>query len=175
LLRTSEAAQPAARKGRKQLFGSGASEFLDRQRALLVGFVAPDGSPHAARGWGLELQDATAGVVRLLVAARDVDAAGAAPGARLAVTATDVLSLRSLQLKGAVVDIGPTRPGDDDLHRRYCDRMFADIEATDGTPRRVLARLVPTGLVSCTVRVDQVYDQTPGPGAGAAVGTERDA
>jgi hypothetical protein len=28
-------------------------------------------------------------------------------------------------------------------------------------------RLVPVDLLACTVEVDELYDQTPGPGAGA--------
>jgi hypothetical protein len=41
------------------------------------------------------------------------------------------------------------------------------VTAVDGTERRLLERLVPSDYTAWTVAIDEVYDQTPGPGAGA--------
>jgi hypothetical protein len=46
------------------------------------------------------------------------------------------------------------------------------VVATDGTDRRLLERLVPLDFVACDVMIDELYDQTPGPGAGSAVARE---
>jgi hypothetical protein len=51
----------------------------------------------------------------------------------------------------------------------YCDSFFGAVEEADGTDRRLLERTVPGDFVSCTVEIDELFDQTPGPGAGAAL------
>ncbi len=78
-------------------------------------------------------------------------------------------TLHSRQLKGRVEAIEPATGADRARAARYCDAFFADIEATDGEPRELLDQIVPAAYVACTVTVDALYDQTPGPGAGAAV------
>ena len=72
-----------------------------------------------------------------------------------------------MQLKGTAHDLEP--PTDDDLarSRRFCDAFFADVEATDGTPRSLMERLVPADLLAFTVDVAEIYDQTPGPARSA--------
>lgn len=151
------------------LLGAETSTFLTGGRALLVGSVADDGTPWAGRGWGLDLVDTDRGLIRLLCSAADLSPDSARAGAAVAVTATSIRTLRSLQLKGRVTGVGPTGHGDDELHRRYCEQMFSDIRDTDGTPPEVVARLVPRDLLAVAVQVDEVFDQTPGPGAGAPV------
>jgi hypothetical protein len=38
-----------------------------------------------------------------------------------------------------------------------------------GTAEETVARLIPSDVVACEMTVEQVFDQTPGPGAGARV------
>ena len=149
-------------------------ELAERGCALVVGTVGPDGSPYASRGWGLSLTPASASPVRLLLDAgdrvtianlsRDVE-----HGGRIAVTGADVVTLRSFQLKGRSTAITPAT--DDDLAKvdRYCDEFFTDIANTDGTPRHLTEQLRPAAFVACTVEVEEAFDQTPGPDAGARV------
>ena len=54
------------------------------------------------------------------------------------------------------------------LAARYCDEFFADITATDGTERPILDRIVPSRFAAVVVSAGDWFDQTPGPGAGAA-------
>jgi hypothetical protein len=143
--------------------------FLQGGCALIVATVSPDGEPYATRGWGLTLLPDDA--VRLLLAADDAVTIGlAAAGGALAVTAADVRTLRSVQLKGQAVGVEPAATDDTARAARYCDAFFTDIEETDGTPRAQCDRLMPAGYVACTIAVDAVFDQTPGPGAGASLG-----
>lgn len=147
-------------------------ELAERGCALVVGTVGPDGSPYASRGWGLTLTPTTTGPVRLLLDAGDAVTLAnlrREGDGRVAITGADVVTLRSFQLKGRVVAIEDA--GDEDRAKvgRYCDDFFADIEATDGTPRVLTERLRPAAYVACTVEVDEAYDQTPGPGAGSRV------
>ena len=79
-------------------------------------------------------------------------------------------TLHSRQLKGRAEAIGPATGADRARAARYCAAFFADIEATDGQPRELLDQIVPAAYVACTVTVEALFDQTPGPGAGAAVG-----
>lgn len=144
------------------------AELLEGGSALIVGVVAPGGEPVATRGWGLTLVPGETLRARLLVADDDTGALDhLGPGARVAVTAADVPTLRSVQVKGRSGGLQPATR--DDLARAaaYVEAFFGDIVANDGTPRAVLDRVVPRGYVACDVVVDEVFDQTPGPQAGA--------
>jgi hypothetical protein len=156
------------------VFEPATREFLEGGCALIVGTVGTDGEPHASRGWGLDVLGDDPPVVRLLLDAGDGVAVGhAAARGQIAVTAASVRTLRSTQLKGTSLALEPADQGDGDRAQRYIDQFFTDIGETDGTAPEVLARLVPAGYVACTIRVDERFDQTPGPGAGAPIGGER--
>src|SRR5690606_7630371 len=112
--------------------------------------------------------------IRIAVAADDpviVDnlTGGTSPAgdAFVAVTGADVVTLRSLQLKGRVVAVGPPDDGDRALADQHADVFTRKIEATDGHPREGMLRFLPTDLVMVDIVVDEAFDQTPGPGAGA--------
>jgi hypothetical protein len=141
--------------------------FLESGCSLILGTVLPDGEPHAGRGWGLTLLSPP-GSVRLLLDVEDtVTIDRAAEGGAIAITAASVRTLRSLQLKGRVLAVEPGSAEDAARAGRYCDEFFTDIEETDGFDRAIMELLVPTGYTACTVTVDDLFDQTPGPGAGA--------
>jgi hypothetical protein len=143
-------------------------EFLESGCALIVGTVDAGREPHATRGWGLDVVDLD--TARLWLDADDPRAIDhlSTVGA-IAVTGASVRTLRSVQLKGRASNIRPADSADRKRARRFCDAFFSDIYETDGTDRGVLERLVPRDYVTCTVEVDEVYDQTPGPGAGAPI------
>jgi hypothetical protein len=144
--------------------------LLEGGCALIVGSADRDKVPHAARGWGITVLSRDPIELRLLVDAHDpIALANLVPEAKIAITGGDVATLHSIQLKGTV---RATEPGtDDDRARaaRYADEFFADVGRTDGTPRELMTRLLALDVVACTVHVDELYDQTPGPGAGASM------
>jgi hypothetical protein len=112
--------------------------------------------------------------VRLLIPAEDQTAIEhLAPGGRVAITGGDVTTLRSIQLKGRSLGIEPATETDQARARLYTDAFFTDVETTDQIDRSVLARLEPAGYVACLVEVDDLYDQTPGPGAGVSMRANR--
>ena len=142
--------------------------FLESGCAMIAGFLTPDGEPFASRAWGLEVVDAARGIVRVLLGEADVvrvDPLGAGSPA-LALTGTEVATLRSAQVKGRIERIDP--PSADDLRRteRYCDEFFGAVERVDRFARALTARLTPADLLVATVQLDEVFDQTPGPQAG---------
>ena len=144
-------------------------DFLESGCALIVATVSSTGEPFATRGWGLEVLDEN-GRVRLLLDAADAHALGdLSDTGRIAITAAHVPTLHSMQMKGHGVGSEPGSDRDRRKAREYCDEFFTDIESTDGTNRRLLERLVPDDYVACEIVIDEFYDQTPGPGAGASL------
>lgn len=142
--------------------------LVDAGSDIVVGTVDAAAVPDATRGWGLRAEGG--GPVRILVPDdAPVTLANLASPGRLAVTLTDVDTLRSVQVKGRVLATeAPTAP-DLDAGRHFVDRFFGAVERTDGTPRALLERLVPGGFVVVVAAFDEMFDQTPGPSAGAAL------
>jgi hypothetical protein len=130
--------------------------FLHSGCALIVGLTSERGEPFATRGWGATVLH-TAG--------------GDAPSEslQLRVLAADVITLRSVQFKGRATGRAAATPADRDRADAYCDQFFADIASADLTPTELLERMRPTEVVACTVEIDEMFDQTPGPGAGGCL------
>jgi hypothetical protein len=154
------------------LFDQETRTFLESGCALIVGTVSADGEPHAGRAWGLDvLVPGARPQVRVLLDAGDPPTIEhAADGGAIAITATSVRTLRSVQLKGRSLGVAVAATGDGARAQRFIDAFFADIQETDGTDPALLERFVPIGYVACSVEVHERFDQTPGPGAGARVG-----
>jgi hypothetical protein len=147
--------------------------FLRSGCTPIVGCVDTDGAPIAMRGWGLHAEPGGS-TLRLLLDADDLELLDRpAVGEPIAVTATSVPTLRSVQMKGRVTWVGPPEPLDLERMQVFLDAMFGDIVAADGFPRAVLERWRPAEVGACTVAVDAIFDQTPGPLAGSPLVPER--
>jgi hypothetical protein len=151
--------------------------FLESGCSTIVGLVTGSGEPFATRGWGIRVLPGEPEQLRLLVGAGPMAAAGRTPGDgttfAIAVTGADVRTLRSVQLKGTAHDLEPVTDADLACSARYCAEFFADVEDADDVSPALMQRLVPADLLACTVEVAEAYDQTPGPGAGAALAAGR--
>jgi hypothetical protein len=146
--------------------------FLGTGCALIVGTAAEDGAPRASRGWGLDVLDGDRTSLRLLVDADDVVTLDQlVPGRPVAVTATDVRTLRSLQLKGESEGIEPGTAADAERAARYCDAFITAVHEADGVTRDRMERIVPASVAACRVHLAELFDQTPGPGAGSSMRT----
>jgi hypothetical protein len=138
--------------------------FLHGGCALIACTLDAQGDPYAARAWGLTVLCSEGEVrVRLLVKPED------AGSGRIAITGTDVPTLRSLQLKGHILGIEPTTEADLAKADKYTDDFYDDIVGTDHIPRDLLERARPREFVACVVVVEELYNQTPGPRAGSSV------
>jgi hypothetical protein len=147
------------------VFDGDTKGFLESGCALIFGTVGTDGEPHVNRGWGFTV--AANNRHRLLVAADDTVArANLDENGRIAITATSVRTLHSMQLKGRVVAFEDATADDHARAARYCDAFADDIFEIDGTPRKYVQRVVPHSYVALTVEIDECFDQTPGPKAG---------
>jgi hypothetical protein len=143
--------------------------FLEPGRALIIGTVDREGEPIATRGWGITTIPDT-GALRLVLDASDDRALDAlrATGV-IAITASDVPTLQSMQLKGRAANFGPATIDDHALVVRYIDAFFDAVGSADGIPRSLLERIVPNDYIACEVVVERLFDQTPGPRAGTAL------
>jgi hypothetical protein len=152
-------------------------DLIESGCGMLAGFVTASGLPFATRGWGLTvLGDGKR--ARLLVGTVEMQHLGYPPGGEIsttvAVTGANILTLRSVQLKGPITSVEPMN--DDADARRlssYCNGYFDDVLVVDSIPRYLMERMVPADLMACEFEIVEVYDQTPGPNAGAAVVARR--
>jgi Pyridoxamine 5'-phosphate oxidase len=141
--------------------------FLESGCGVIVGTVGADGAPHVSRGWGITVTSTDPTEVRLLLDVDDtVAAAYLEQTGRIAVTGGDIHTLHSIQFKGDATPVEPATDDDRNRARRYGDEFFGNINAVDGTPRELLESLRARDYVASTVRVAEMYDQSPGPSAG---------
>ena len=146
-------------------------ELLESGSSTIVGLLTAQGEPFASRGWGTQILDGSR--LRVLIGAGTLAAAGRWPAGHdlepfpISVTGADVRTLHSVQAKGTAIALEAPTAEDLDCSTRFCDDFFDAVWETDGVERARMERLVPADLVACTVAVDELYDQTPGPGAGA--------
>jgi hypothetical protein len=148
--------------------------FLESGCGLIIATVRPDGGPRAARAWGVDVVDASIGRIRVLLGLDDPELLDdLAERGAIAVTGADVVTLRASQVKGRVTGLVPATDADRERSARFREAFFQAIIELDGTPRALLDRMVPDDLIVAEVEIDAVFDQTPGPGAGVALGGRR--
>lgn len=90
-------------------------------------------------------------------------------GAPFALIATHVPTLRSMQMKGVITGIRPATEAERPLIEACTDGFATDLAGT-GYPLEVVRRLVNWPATAIEVALDEVFDQTPGPGAGRPAG-----
>jgi hypothetical protein len=86
--------------------------------------------------------------------------------ARLAVTSGNVFTFQSVQLKGGVEALGPATAGEHDTAVELSRRLISRIAQVENLPTTMFDHRIPSAFVTCTIRVDSIFDQTPGPKAG---------
>src|SRR5436305_4694066 len=97
--------------------GEGWITRLERSSGHVVGLVTAAGAPFVTRGWGIRIIDGGRGA-RLLLSGAEVTTLGHAgnglSGMPVALTATDIRTLRTVQVKGPITSI---EQADDDDRR----------------------------------------------------------
>lgn len=147
----------------------GVVRLLESGCAAIVGTVDRSGAPEATRAWGIDVAPGGARVRLLLAAAATVTLENVEATRVIAVTATDVETLRSVQMKGSTLTCEPATARDDARAQRFVDEFAAAIAARDGTPTTLVRRLVPARFVVVDMAVAEMFDQTPGPSAGTSL------
>lgn len=144
--------------------------FLESGLVVLVATRNDALQPFVTRGWGVHVQDGDRRHVSLCVprvsSARTV--ADLTANGRIAVSCGHQATFRAVQMKGRfVASEGPSAAALERASEQFA--LFVEESAKIGVPPHLLQVLFTTDLVSLTFVVDEVFDQTPGPGAGKKV------
>ncbi len=151
------------------MFAAETTAFLEGGCSLIVGTVGADGEPHRGAGMGPDRAVRERGECRLLLdAAATETLADLAATAVIAVTAADVPTLRSIQVKGSVTSDRArhrrrSRSGCA-VHRRVLRRHR---RAPTAPTARVLERMVPVGYVACSRAIHRALRPDAGAGGRA--------
>ena len=142
--------------------------FFHGPVSIILGSVDQLHVPDATRVAGLVALDARR--VRVLVSTEARAArANAAPGAAVALLVTDITDYRSIQLKGHIaIGCEERTAGDIALVHRHVD-AFRRSSAQVGIDPDMALTLVPADVVALVLDLDEMFDQTPGPGAGRRI------
>lgn len=143
--------------------------MIDVGAGLVIGTVGADGAPRAERAWAVSVVDPDTKRVRIVLGADDPVTVQNLANGPVALTGADVRTFDSVQFKGHVVAVEPPTSDDVAHVREHVDRFFAAVHATDGNPIELLRRMLPHEMVAVEMVVGELFDQTPGPDAGAAL------
>ena len=136
------------------------ADFVHGAIAIVLATADGELRPQIRRAWG-PLVDADGGLVTMCVeSGREGELV---PGTRIAVTCVRPSTYRGLQFKGEVVATAPPTPEQLtrlEAHATAFEREAAPLGLTDAR------RIVRGEFVATSVVVNELFHQTPGPGAG---------
>jgi hypothetical protein len=142
-------------------------DLLARGVAVVVASRDDRFRPSIARGWGVSVSTDGAEVTLCVAAPADsrmrtnLESNGA-----IAATFSLPTTYRTAQLKGQMTAIREPSPQQLAIADRHA-RAFSEEAEAVGLPPGFGWRLKEPDLVAVSFRVSEVYDQTPGPNAGA--------
>jgi len=148
------------------LIGSELQQFLESGVSVLAGTRDRILVPEAIRGFGLRVEAQgreLAVFVPRVWGARTL--ANLRDNGRIAVAAARPADHRSVQVKGALVEVRDGDATDRAAIERYRELLVRDFGAI-GYPPRVLHRLNVWPCDVVRLRVEALFEQTPGPRAG---------
>jgi len=146
-----------------------ARRCLEPGLSVLIGTADPAGTPVSCRGIGIRSDDDLQTItVYVPIATSQETIQNLATTRRVAVGVTHPRDNFSAQFKGSTIEARLAREDEADFVRARLD-AFADVLDPIGIPRRVTRSLVCWPAFAVTMRVDQTFDQTPGPRAGRAL------
>jgi hypothetical protein len=135
-------------------------------RSILVASADPRGVPSCCRGIAIaSTDDLETLTVYVPVATSQDTIRNVGLTGRLAVAASNPVDNRSTQLKGSMTNARLAREDERDVVSRSLD-AFAEVLDRIGVPRRLTHSVAHWPAFAITMRVEEVYDQTPGPQAG---------
>jgi hypothetical protein len=140
--------------------------LLEGPSSLIVGTVDETGLPDATKAWGVVVLPDREHMRVVLSADEDVALANARSTRVFALTATDVDTFVSVQIKGRVESVEPESDADRARREQQIEGFKCAVNQTDGTPIELLARIEPCGFVTVVATIEEAFDQTPGPTAG---------
>ena len=88
---------------------------------------------------------------------------------RIAVTIEEFPSHETYQFKGRYLSHRPFAPDDLAAHEQGRDRFVRSVRTFMNLPESVVRAFIPKPQVVVTFEVEEIYLQTPGPGAGSRI------
>jgi hypothetical protein len=145
------------------------THLLQTGVSVMVG--TRDGSlmPECTRAWGIHVATGRDTVTIFLsetIAGKTLD--NLRENGMIAVSCTRPTDHITCQLKGRVRSIKPLRSVERDLSRRWHRDFMAELRAI-GVPSKLSEAWIVEPTVAVEIAITDVFDQTPGPGAGRKV------
>ena len=142
-------------------------EWLKEGASVIVGTADADGVPATCRGIALSVRgEGDTLIVHLPAATAHETLANIATTRRIAVVASHPLSHRTVQVKGVTRGVRLAAPSEEAFVRSRWE-AFAAVLAEIGVPRRVTHRMAHWPAFAVEMSIEEIFDQTPGPNAGA--------
>jgi hypothetical protein len=137
--------------------------------SLYAGTVSSDGVPAGCRAVALTTnRDLTAVTVYLPIATSQEMLTNIAATKRLAIVATYPPDHFAIQLKGTTTAVRLAADEESEFVHARLD-SFADVLHGIGIPRRLTRSMSCWPAFAFELKVDEVFEQTPGPKAGTAI------
>ena len=134
--------------------------------SVIVGSVDAAGNPSCCRAVGLRSDDDLATATVFVPAATSADTmANVAATKRIAVVTTHPISHCATQLKGIVQRTRPAREDEEAFIVQHFGG-FGGVLNTIGYPLRTTRSITHWPALALEMRVDEIYEQSPGPKAG---------
>lgn len=147
-------------------------DFVESGVSILIATRDADRIPDALRGVGARVHDDRRHFTVLLPEATGARAVeNLRDNGAIAVTFSRPTDHQGVQLKGQMVAIRPSGDVERMITERYRAAFFEQLYVV-GVPRTTSRRLAYWPSVAVDVRVDAVFRQTPGPGAGQRLAEE---
>ena len=144
-----------------------ARRCLEGGTSVLVATVDRHGMPACCRAIAVTSNDDLASVTTYVpVATSQTIIANIAISHRMAVVVTHPVEHSSVQLKGLTSAARLARDDEAPLMNLRLEQ-FADVLHSLGIPRRVTRAVAHWPVFAIEMRVEEIYEQTPGPRAGA--------
>lgn len=144
-------------------------EWLQGGASVIVGTADAEGVPAACRGIAIaEGKEPDTLIVYLPAATAHEMLANIATTRRMAVAASHPLSHRTVQVKGVTRGV-KLAPSSDEAFVRERWEQFADVLVEIGLARGILPRVAHWPAFAVEMSIEQIFDQTPGPNAGAPI------
>jgi hypothetical protein len=141
-------------------------EYMESGVSLLLGTRDAALRPASARAFGVEINaPSNTATVFVAVAGSQITLANLRDNAQLALTFSRPIDHRSLQVKGRVLTIGETEERQRAVQDRYFARFSEGLIFT-GLRQNLLRRIRYFPSYAVHFRIESMFDQTPGPGAG---------
>jgi hypothetical protein len=145
-------------------------DLLETGVSVMVGTRDASLMPECTRAWGIRV-GAKRGTVTIFlsktIAGKTIE--NLRDNGKIAITCTRPTDHITCQLKGQLRNIKPATSVDRDVSRRWHSEFMAELKAI-GVPSALSEAWITEPAVAVEIAVTDVFDQTPGPGAGGKIG-----